>query len=229
MDKEGNELEKAKKICESEIIEEAIINGSKQDEEIGKGERLIEDKDENQIDNIEDTKKEKNPVTAEIISWVKVFTVAIVLALIVNCFLIINASVPSTSMQNTIMKSDKLIGFRQAYLFNDPERGDIVIFKFPDDESQLFVKRIIGMPGETVYITGGVVYIDGKPLEENYLDVETLGDYGPYEVPEDSYFMLGDNRNCSKDSREWKNKYVSRDKIVAKVWFRYSPNFEVIK
>ena len=100
----------------------------------------------------------------------------------------------------------------------DPERFDIIIFKFPDDESQLFIKRLIGLPGETVEIRDGKVYINGsdEPLDDSFVPEVPTGNYGPYTVPEDSYFMLGDNREYSRDSRFWKNTFVSFDEIVGK-------------
>ena len=115
------------------------------------------------------------------------------------------------------------IGFRLAYLFHEPERGDIVIFKYPDDESQNFVKRVIGIPGDVIQISNGHVYVNGEQLEENYLrePMNNDGEELTYVVPADSYFMLGDNRNNSKDSRYWTNTFVSKDKIIAKVSFRY--------
>ena len=108
---------------------------------------------------------------------------------------------------------------------------DIVIFKFPDDESQLFIKRVIGLPNETVTIIDGKVYIDDnkEPLYEPYLAQEMVGTFGPYEVPENCYFMLGDNRNYSRDSRFWENTYVSKDKILGKALFRYFPKFSTIE
>ena len=112
------------------------------------------------------------------------------------------------------------------YDFNEPERGDIVIFKYPDDESVDYLKRIIGLPGETVEIISGKVYINGELLDEPYLSEEPTGDYGPYQVPEDSYFMLGDNRAVSKDSRYWHNTYVKKDKIIAKAFVMYWPSLK---
>ena len=127
------------------------------------------------------------------------------------------------AMENTIMTKDRVVALRMSYLFSDPERGDVVIFKYPDDESILYVKRVIGLPGDTVEIKDGGVYINGsdEPLEEDYIRDITEGDYGPYEVPEGCYFMMGDNRNNSLDSRFWNNKFVEEDKILGKVVFKY--------
>ena len=112
----------------------------------------------------------------------------------------------------------------------DPERFDIVIFKYPDDESQLFIKRLIGLPGETVEIRDGKVYINGsdEPLDDSFVPEVPTGNYGPYKVPENSYFMLGDNREYSRDSRFWKNTFVSFDEIVGKAVVRYYPSIKLL-
>ena len=101
----------------------------------------------------------------------------------------------------------------------------IVIFRYPDDESQLFIKRIIGLPGETVEIIDGKIYIDGssQPLQDVNTKETPLGSFGPFKVPENCYFVMGDNRNNSLDSRYWKNTYVRRDEILGKAIFRYWP------
>ena len=113
----------------------------------------------------EDLNREEEPsVLHEVVSWIMTFAVAIVAALLLKNFVIINATVPTGSMENTILPGDDLLGFRLAYLFSKPERGDIIIFKFPDDESQKFIKRIIGLPGELVQITDGQIYIEGAEV-----------------------------------------------------------------
>lgn len=170
--------------------------------------------------------KHKKSLAHEILSYVWVVALAAILAFLIDKFVIINAKIPSSSMESTINIGDRIIGFRLAYLFSEPDRGDIIIFKWPDDETQTFIKRVIGLPGETVTISDGKVYIDGQPLEEDYLKEDMKGDYGPYVVPEDSYFVLGDNRNNSKDSRKWDNTFVTSDKILAKALFIYYPDIE---
>lgn len=158
-----------------------------------------------------------------------IIAASIGIALLINHFVIINAHVPTESMENTINVNDRLIGFRLAYLFREPERGDIIIFKYPDDESQIFIKRIIGIPGDRVEIVEGVLYLNDRPVYEKYIKEKMFGNYGPYDVPENCYFVLGDNRNVSEDSRFWENTYVSREQILAKAWFRYSPGFSKIE
>lgn len=176
--------------------------------------------------------KKKNAVLSEVLDYVKVIVFAVVFVLIVNNFILINALVPSESMEKTIMTGDRIFGFRLAYEWNEPERFDIVIFKYPDDPEQkeLYIKRVIGLPGETVNIVNGKVYINGEqtPLDDSFCPETPIGDFGPYTVPEDCYFMLGDNRNCSKDSRFWENTYVREDQIVGKAVLRYYPSIKLM-
>ncbi len=172
-------------------------------------------------------KQEKTDWKRELWEWLKIIVSAAAIAFVLNTFIIANSQVPSGSMENTIMTGDRVIGSRLSYrFFGDPERGDIVIFRFPDNEKIYYVKRIIGLPGETVDIVGGQVFINDSevPLEEPYLREAMIPEPAMhFEVPEDSYFMMGDNRNYSSDARRWKNTYVKREKIIAKVLFRYFP------
>ncbi len=163
-------------------------------------------------------------VRNEIIEWVVTIAAAVLVALFINNFIIVNATVPTSSMEQTIMSNDRVIGLRLAYKSSDPERGDIIIFRYPDNEDILYIKRIIGMPGDTVEIHDGGVYIDGSLLDEPYLKVTTEGEFGPYMVPEGHYFVMGDNRNNSADSRFWNNTFLEREKIVGKAVLRYWPS-----
>jgi len=167
----------------------------------------------------------------EIWSWVKTIALALALAFFINSFIIVNATVPTGSMENTIMPNDRIIALRLSYLFGEPDRGDIAVFKYPDDESVLYVKRVIGLPGDTVNIIDGKVYINDstEPLEDIYIKETAYGTYGPYNVPEGHYFMMGDNRNESLDSRYWINTYVEEDKMLGKVYFRYWPGIKLLK
>ena len=182
------------------------------------------------------TKEERlTRLKKECFSWGIVIFSAVVIGLLLNFVVFMKAKIPTSSMENTLNVGDRVIGFRLSYLFSDPERGDVIIFDYPDDESKTYVKRIIGLPGEIIEITEGKVYIwadesgESKTLlEEPYLKEEPVGSYGVFHVPEDSYFVMGDNRNYSLDSRKWTNKYVSRKKIRSKVLLRYWPNFEMI-
>ena len=172
----------------------------------------------------------KKSIGKELLEYLKMIIFVVIFVVVVNNFLIINAKIPSESMENTIMTGDRIFGNRLAYVLGDPERYDIVIFRYPDDESQLFIKRVIGLPGETVEIIDGKVYIDGSdtPLDDSFTPEIPTGSYGPYTVPEGCYFMLGDNRNNSKDSRFWQNPYVEKDKILGKAVLKYFPGFKIL-
>jgi len=132
-------------------------------------------------------------------------------------------------MQNTIMVGNRIFGSRLAYKEEGPERYDIVIFKYPDDESQLFIKRVIGLPGDVIDIHDGYVYVNGsaEPLTDSFCPEPGMTEEGflsyPLTVPDNCYFMLGDNRLHSKDSRYWDNPFVKREKILAKAVLRYWP------
>lgn len=176
-----------------------------------------------------DTTDKKQPGFArEMFSWIILFIIACGIALVINRFILANTTVPTGSMEPTIMAGDRLFGFRLSYKFSDPERGDIIIFKFPDNEEENYIKRIIGLPNETVEIKHGVTYVNGEILDESeYLTVTPLDlNFGPFEVPEDSYFVMGDNRNNSWDARFWKNTYVHKDKIVGKAVLKYYRKIE---
>lgn len=171
-------------------------------------------------------KLEKVDIKREILSYVIMLGIVAAVVLLINTFVLINARIPSGSMENTIMENDQIFGNRLAYSFGqDPQRMDIVIFKYPDDESKLFIKRIIGLPGETVEVIDGRVYINGSntSIDDSFCKETPIGDFGPYVVPEDCYFVMGDNRNHSNDSRLWTNKYVKRSQIVGKAFLRYWP------
>ena len=167
----------------------------------------------------------KKTIIRELLDSLKMIAFVLVFVFIINNFVIVNALIPSESMEKTIMTGDRIFGNRLSYKFGTPQSGDIVIFRYPDNEEELFIKRIIGVPGDTINIIAGKVYINSSetPLDEPYLSEAMLGDYGPYEVPANSYFMLGDNRNHSRDSRLWTNTYVHEDKILGKAVFRYFP------
>ena len=181
----------------------------------------------------------------EVWEYIKMIVIVVVVVLVIDGVVLINAKIPSASMENTIMTKDRIFGFRMAYGINldffgkdlvtvkmkDPQRFDIVIFRYPDNEKELFIKRIIGLPGETVEIIDGKVYIDGssEPLDDSFIKEPMRGSFGPYQVPEGCYFMLGDNRNNSKDSRFWKNTFVTFDQIVGKAYIRYFPRPKIIR
>lgn len=161
----------------------------------------------------------------EIIEDVVLTILTLALVFCMKNYVMVNAEIPSGSMENTILIGDRIIGNRLAYKFDDPKRGDIVIFKAPENGKELYIKRLIGMPGEKIQIINGLVYINDseKPLEESYLPDPPSGTFGPFYVPEGCYFMMGDNRDYSSDSRVWEHPYIPREQVVAKAFLRYYP------
>ena len=171
----------------------------------------------------------KKSIGKELWEYVKMIIFVVVFVLVVNNFLIINAKIPSESMENTIMTKDRIVAFRFSYLLSKPERQNIIILDSPNpNENKMYLKRIIGLPGETLNIIDGKVYINdsNEPLPDEYIMEEMLGSFGPYTIPKDSYFMMGDNRNDSQDSRYWENTFLSKDNILGKVIFKYYPKIE---
>lgn len=158
--------------------------------------------------------------------WIRTIVLAFMVAIFLTQVIFVNAQVPSESMEDTIQTGDRILGLRMAYTLHPPERGDIIIFQYPDDETQLYIKRVIGLPGETITIKEGLVYINDstRPLDSPYVKGPLRGDFGPYLVPENSYFVLGDNRIYSWDSRFWENTFVEQEKIVGQAIVRAWPN-----
>ena len=162
----------------------------------------------------------------------KLVLMTVMLALFINTTIVVNAYVPSGSMEGTIMTGDRIIGSRLSYIFEEPKRGDVIEFRFPDDESKLFTKRIIAIPGDIVDIREGKVYLNNSdiPLDEPYIKEPMINEQDMhFEVLDGAYFCMGDNRNNSFDSRYWNNTYVYRDKILAKVIIKYSPTVKLIE
>ena len=137
--------------------------------------------------------------------------------------------VEGASMVNTLHNGDNLIVDKLSYRFHDPERFDIIVFPFQFQDNTYYIKRIIGLPGETVQIMDdGSIYINGEKLEENYgmevIKPETIGRAAePIELGDDEYFVMGDNRNNSSDSRTDMVGNIKRENIIGKAWLRIWP------
>lgn len=137
--------------------------------------------------------------------------------------------VEGASMENTLHNGDNLIVDKLSYRFHDPERFDIIVFPFQFQDNTYYIKRIIGLPGETVQIMDdGSIYINGEKLEENYgmevIKPETIGRAAePIELGNDEYFVMGDNRNNSSDSRTDMVGNITRENIIGKAWLRIWP------
>lgn len=210
----------------------------------------------NDADNVEEQAKKnrqearRSAFIEEMVSWIYSFVVMFAVALFLTQFIIINAVIPSGSMEDTIMTHDRLIGARFSYWFSEPERGDIVIFHYPVEEDRIYIKRVIGLPGETVRIEDGKIFINdsAEPLKEGYLKEawDVMNTDFTFVVPADSYLMLGDNRNWSEDARYWAQNamdegladnweeavdysFVRKKKILGKAIFTYFRKFRILQ
>ncbi|MCM1045407.1 MAG: signal peptidase I [Candidatus Gastranaerophilales bacterium] len=156
---------------------------------------------------------------------------------LVTTFVGQRTEVEGSSMETTLSDGDNLIVDKMSYRFGDPERFDIIVFPFQYKEDTYYIKRIIGLPGETVQIDEkGNIYINGEILEESYgrevISPDTIGLAAePIELGEDEYFVMGDNRNNSSDSRTEVVGNIHRDDIVGRAWIRIWPfdRFGVLK
>ena len=154
--------------------------------------------------------------------WVVPVVIALIIVLFLNKFVFILVTVPTGSMEDTIMPGDRLY-VNELFDVDNARRGDILVFKSDELDDKRLVKRLIGLPGETVIIKGdGSIYIDNEKLDEPYA-VEAGGEEKTFIIPENFYFFLGDNRPISYDARYWKEPYISKDKVIGKVEFRFFP------
>lgn len=171
--------------------------------------------------------KKKNRLVKEIL----IDSISILLALFVACMIVKfvgqRTVVDGSSMEPTLSNNDNLIVDKISYRIHDPERFDVIVFQYQYEKNTFYVKRVIGLPGETVRIDEeGNIYINEVLLEENYGREQMLDPglaYNGFTLGEDEYFVLGDNRNHSSDSRTISVAGVNRDTIVGKVWVRIYP------
>lgn len=164
--------------------------------------------------------------------------VALILALIIRTFVVQAFKIPSESMVKTLLVGDHLLAskfsygikipFTHSYIYkgSDPVKGDIIIFEYPNDPSVDYIKRIVGTPGDTIEVRNKQLYRNGEPVKESYIrftepdHIQPVRDnFGPVTVPADKYFVMGDNRDNSMDSRFW--GFVDRTAIRAKAWRIY--------
>ena len=173
-------------------------------------------------------------ILGELLSWLIYIVIVVILSLGIITFIGQRTKVSGHSMETTLSDGDNLIVDKISYRFRDPERFEIIVVPFQYEEHTYYIKRIIGLPGETVRVIDGYVYINGEVLDENY-GLEVMDDPGiaaePITLGEDEYFVLGDNRNHSSDSRDPSVGVLHRDDIMGRAWIRIWPfdKFGVIK
>lgn len=191
----------------------------------------------------------KTEVGKEILSWVLCIGIVIVLTLVIISFVGQRTKVIGSSMETTLQDGDNLIVEKLSYKFHDPRRFDIIVFPYfePGEEHVIplitipfieknphYIKRVIGLPGEVVQIVGPDIYINGEKLEEDF-GAEPIQDAGlarePITLGEDEFFVLGDNRNHSSDSRAWDVGLIKKSEITGRAWVRIFPfsKFGVLK
>ncbi|HHP7232220.1 MAG TPA: signal peptidase I [Xenococcaceae cyanobacterium] len=168
------------------------------------------------------TPDEENPV----IEIAKTLATAFVLAIGIRTLVAEARYIPSSSMEPTLEINDRLIIEKVSYRFKAPQRGDVVVFSPTEALKEqnfrdAFIKRVIGLPGETVAVRGGTVYVNGQALREKYIEEAPEYTYGPVTVPSNQYLVLGDNRNNSYDSHYW--GFVPRDNLIGRAVVRFWP------
>lgn len=166
-------------------------------------------------------------IIREILGWIFYIIVILVLTFVIITYVGQRTSVSGSSMETTLSDGDQLLVDKLSYRFQDPKRFDIIVFPYQYAENTYYIKRIIGLPRETVQVVDGYVYINGSRLESDIYGNERMDDpmaaSQPITLGEDEYFVLGDNRNHSQDSRDPSVGKVKRDTIMGKAWVRIYP------
>lgn len=195
-----------------------------------------EDDVSNVDNNVENSKLEKRSdrnakkkeKTGFFYDWVVPILIAVVLAVLINRFVVFKVKIPSESMVPTLNVGDRLFVSR-VYNPENLDRGDVVVF-YSEEKSESMIKRLIGKPGDNIEIKDGIVTVNGETLYENYIGTPDKFN-GSYTVPDEKYFFLGDNRFFSSDSRYWDNHYIDAKDIKGKAQLKVYPfdDFGIIK
>lgn len=164
---------------------------------------------------------------SEWVEWLESIVTALLLAFLLRMFVFDVVLVEGSSMHPTLESGDRLIVTKLSYKFKQPQRGDIVVFKNPDNPRVNYIKRVIGVEGDTVEIRDGKVYVNGQALVEPYIAEPTMGEYPRTVVPEGTIFVMGDNRNFSRDSRNSHVGFIPMQNIIGKAKIRIWPVWAV--
>lgn len=165
---------------------------------------------------------------SQIREYAEALLVSVILAALIIVFVAQSFLVEGSSMEPSFHDGQRLMVEKVSYRFGEPKRGDVVVFRYPSDPRRKFIKRIIGLPGDEITIKNGFLHINGQRLEEDYINGPTYGTYsaptfGPVLVPDGHYFVLGDNRRNSDDSRYPDVGFVPRKNLVGRARFVYWP------
>lgn len=171
-------------------------------------------------------KEKSRGIVGKILSFLLYVAVVVGITFLIIHYVGQRTYVSGSSMENTLSDGDNLIVDKITYRFSDPKRYDIIVFPYQYEDNTYFIKRIIGLPGETVQIVDGTIYINGEVLDESY-GREVMKNSGmaadPITLGEDEYFVLGDNRNDSTDSRDPSVGKIKRNQIIGRAWVRIWP------
>jgi signal peptidase I len=163
------------------------------------------------MSSLAETSKKRN----EWIEWLKAIIIAVVLAFLIKSFVFATSIVEGESMYPALEDGEKIIFNKLIYILSDPDRGDIIIIQHPEKN---YVKRVIGLPNETIEMHDHILYVDGVAQKDSYVDeyeAKLTGNFGPIVVPDDNYFVMGDNRAISKDSRNGLG-FIERNDIIGR-------------
>lgn len=169
-------------------------------------------------------------IKREVFEWAKMVVWVAVMFYGLRTFVVEGFEIRGHSMENTLENHERVLVAKFIYMFRPIQQGDVIVFRFPNDPTRRFVKRVIGLPGDTVEIKNGIVIVNGEPVDEPYVyengrDFRFGKNLASKRVPEGHYYVLGDHRNVSSDSRSW--KAIPRDAVIGKVVFRFWPPSEV--
>ena len=172
-------------------------------------------------------RQKEHGIIRELLGWIIYILIIIGLTYLIITYVGQRTRVSGSSMETTLSDGDNLIVDKISYRFRDPKRYDIIVFPYKYEENTYYIKRIIGLPGETVQVTGGYVYINGELLESDIYGAEPMADGGiasePITLGADEYFVLGDNRNHSSDSRDPSVGILHREELLGRAWVRIYP------
>ncbi len=183
--------------------------------------------DQEQSSDVKTTAKSES-LSSRIWENVKILGIALVIAVTVRSLIVEPRYIPSGSMLPTLQLGDRVVVEKVSYRFQPVHRGDIVVFRTPPqlellgyDSKQAFIKRVIAEPGQTIAVHDGVVYLDGEPLEEDFIAAQPEYELQPLTVPPNNFFVMGDNRNNSNDSHIW--GFVPEQNIIGHAIARFWP------
>lgn len=171
--------------------------------------------------------EEEKGVLKELAGWLIYILIIIALTYLIITFVGQRTRVSGSSMETTLSDGDNLIVDKLSYRFKEPNRFDIIVFPYQHEENTFYIKRIVGMPGETIQVVDGYTYVNGELLSSDIYGTEVMDSPGiaaqPIELGEDEYFVLGDNRNHSSDSRDASVGVLKRENLIGRAWVRIYP------